>query len=89
VHLTCAERRARLDLPVPAAHNGFVVEGEVKVGADLVQGTRVRFCELDYPLAPRGAPDLIRYASKRKCLPRTGSQWRTGGERVVAMGRLS
>src|SRR5256712_335893 len=47
---------ARIDLPVPASHNGFVlvVEGEVKVGADRAPGSQGQVLWLDYPLAPRG-----------------------------------
>ena len=80
---------ARIDLPVPAAHNGFVlvVEGEVKVGADRVPGTQGQVLWLDYPLAPRGDArlDSLRIEAEvpARVLAVSGEPI---GERVVAYG---
>ena len=80
---------ARIDLPVPASHNGFVlvVEGEVKVGADRVPGSQGQVLWLDYPLAPRGDArlDSLRIEAEvpARVLAVTGEPI---GERVVAYG---
>jgi quercetin 2,3-dioxygenase len=80
---------ARIDLPVPAAHNGFVlvVEGEVKVGADRVPGSQGQVLWLDYPLAPRGDArlDSLRIEAEvpARVLAVSGEPI---GERVVAYG---
>jgi redox-sensitive bicupin YhaK (pirin superfamily) len=48
---------ARIDLPVPTSHNGFVLvlEGDVKIGTDRVLGCPGQVLWLDCPLAARGA----------------------------------
>jgi quercetin 2,3-dioxygenase len=80
---------ARIDLPVPASHNGFllVLEGEVKVGADRVQGRQGQVLWLDYPLAPRGDAriDSLRIEDEvpARVLAVSGEPI---GERVVAYG---
>jgi redox-sensitive bicupin YhaK (pirin superfamily) len=47
---------ARIDLPVPASHNGFVLvlEGEVRVGIEHVPGRPGQVLWLDYPRVARG-----------------------------------
>jgi quercetin 2,3-dioxygenase len=80
---------ARIDLPVPASHNGFVlvVEGAVKVGADRVQGSEGQVLWLHYPLAPRGDArlDSLRIEAEvpARVLAVSGEPI---GERVVAYG---
>jgi len=80
---------ARIDLPVPASHNGFVlvVEGEVKIGADRVQGRPGQVLWLDYPLVPRGDArlDSLRIEAEvpARVLAVSGEPI---GERVVAYG---
>jgi len=80
---------ARIDLPVPASHNGFVlvVEGAVKVGADRVQGSEGQVLWLHYPLAPRGDArlDSLRIEAQvpARVLAVSGEPI---GERVVAYG---
>jgi len=80
---------ARIDLPVPASHNGFVlvVEGEVNVGGDRVQGSQGQVLWLDYPLAPRGDARLeslrIEAEVPARVLAVSGEPI---GERVVAYG---
>jgi quercetin 2,3-dioxygenase len=80
---------ARIDLPVPSSHNGFVlvVEGEVKVGADRVPGSQGQVLWLDYPLAPRGDArlDSLRIEAEvpARVLAVSGEPI---GERVVAYG---
>jgi len=80
---------ARIDLSVPASHNGFVlvVEGAVKVGADRVQGSEGQVLWLHYPLAPRGDArlDSLRIEAEvpARVLAVSGEPI---GERVVAYG---
>ena len=80
---------ARIDLPVPAFHNGFVlvVEGEGKVGAERVQGGQGQVLWLDYPLAARGDArvDSLRIEAEApaRVLAVSGQPI---GERVVAYG---
>ena len=80
---------ARIDLPVPASHNGFVlvVEGEVKVGAERVQGGQGQVLWLDYPLAARGDARVdslrIEAEASARVLAVSGEPI---GERVVAYG---
>ena len=80
---------ARIDLPVPASHNGFVlvVEGAVKVGADRVQGSEGQVLWLHYPLARRGDArlDSLRIEAEvpARVLAVSGEPI---GERVVAYG---
>ncbi len=80
---------ARIDLPVPASHNGFVlvVEGAVKVGADRVQGSEGQVLWLHYPLAPRGDArlDSLRIEAEvpARVLAVSGEPI---GQRVVAYG---
>lgn len=80
---------ARIDLPVPASHNGFVlvVEGEVKVGAERVHSGQGQVLWLDYPLAARGDArvDSLRIEAEApaRVLAVSGEPI---GERVVAYG---
>ena len=80
---------ARIDLPVPAAHNGFVLvlAGEVTVGHERVHGSPGQVLWLDYPLAPRGDArvDSLRIEADlpARVLVVSGEPI---GERVVAYG---
>ena len=80
---------ASVDLPVPASHNGFVLvlEGDVRVGAELAPGSAGQVLWLDYPLAPRGEirAEALRLDAERpaRVLVVTGEPIR---ERVVAGG---
>jgi redox-sensitive bicupin YhaK (pirin superfamily) len=79
----------RIDLPVPASHNGFVlvVEGETKIGSEGAVGTAGQVLWLDYPQAPRGDTrvDTLRVQADApaRLLVVTGEPI---GERVMAYG---
>jgi len=79
----------RCDLPIPAAHNGFVlvVEGDATVGAELVDAHAGQVLWLDYPQALAGDAriDTLRVTAARpsRLLVVTGEPIR---ERVVAYG---
>jgi quercetin 2,3-dioxygenase len=80
---------ARIDLPIPASHNGFVlvVEGDVHIGPEPVAASTGQVLWLDYPVAPRGDTrlDTLRIDADRptRMLVVTGEPI---GERVVAYG---
>jgi redox-sensitive bicupin YhaK (pirin superfamily) len=80
---------ATLGLPIPAAHNGFVLvlEGEPNIGPEPVAARAGQVLWLDYPAAPRGDTrlDTLRIAAERpaRVLVVTGEPL---GERVVAYG---
>jgi redox-sensitive bicupin YhaK (pirin superfamily) len=80
---------ARIDLPLPAAHNGFalVLEGEIDVGLERVHACPSQLLWLDYPSAPRGDTrvDSLRIKAElpARVLVVSGEPIR---ERVVANG---
>ncbi|MBV9135383.1 MAG: pirin family protein [Chloroflexi bacterium] len=84
------EPGGRVDVPVPASHNGFVlvIEGEVRVGSDATAASPGQVLWLDYPRAPRGDGSLgslrvTAAAVPARLLVVTGEPL---GERVVAYG---
>jgi quercetin 2,3-dioxygenase len=79
----------RIDLPIPASHNGFllVIEGAANVGPEPIPGTAGQVMWLDYPRAPRGDAQVdtlrLQADAPARVLVVTGEPI---GERVVAYG---